>query len=395
MKFVHLSTSLKGGAGLTAIALAGIQAHFGHEAQVISRGEHQSPIDQIKSKISTLVSLTNATKSYSQVTHFSVSTIALDSIRRLNPDAVFVHNWFNLLSLQDLVDLTNQVPTIFVAHDARLATGGCHVTLGCQGHRLDCGHCPAAKIKFFSSNAKRSTDNAVHKFGKYALVTPSNWLMRELAGSRIKESAAITNVISNPSNAGMESIQEFRMKPSGNFQLLFIASDLSARYKGFDLLMKSLQLLDENAAFQTKLTLQIIGEGDVSDLPSFSPKITLNFLGRQDGGQVHRLMTESDGLIVPSLSENFPGVIGEAQLMSCLVIASNIGGIPEMVENEVSGLLFEPTPISCMNSIVRMMNLVNRSSIENTAKNRAQLRHDPQVINYEYDQVIEKLTQQW
>jgi glycosyltransferase involved in cell wall biosynthesis len=394
VKLIHLSTSLEGGAGLTAIALASLQSQFGHHTQVVSESRSHSSVNEIKSKFSTLVSLANATKSYSQVTHFSSSTIDIDEIKESNPDVVFVHNWFNLLSLQDLIEITNLFPTIFVAHDARLATGGCHVTLGCKRHHLGCSDCPAAKINFLASHAKRSTEEAVQKFGNYALVTPSNWLMQEIAGSGIMENATFTKVISNPSNATMPVTQTSGIKIDGNFQLLFIASDLRAKYKGIELLVRSLKLLDENRTVQSKINIKIIGHGEITDLPRFSSKITLEFLGRRDIGQVHRLMSESDALIVPSLSENFPGVIGEAQLMGCFVIASNIGGIPEMIENEVSGLLFEPNPISCMNSIVSMMNLENKSSIEEIARKRALRRHDRELINFEYDQVIEKLTQQ-
>ncbi len=52
---------------------------------------------------------------------------------------------------------------------------------------------------------------------------------------------------------------------------------------------------------------------------------------------------EIDILIVPSIwHENNPLVIQEAFLSKTPVIASNIGGIPELVIDGVNGLLFEP-----------------------------------------------------
>jgi glycosyltransferase involved in cell wall biosynthesis len=48
-------------------------------------------------------------------------------------------------------------------------------------------------------------------------------------------------------------------------------------------------------------------------------------------------------LVVPSLwFETYPMVIGEAMSHGLPVIASRIGGLPEIVENGVTGLLFEP-----------------------------------------------------
>ena len=48
-----------------------------------------------------------------------------------------------------------------------------------------------------------------------------------------------------------------------------------------------------------------------------------------------------DALIVPSLDEAFPTVILEAMAFQKPVIASNAGGIPEIVKDEVTGLLFK------------------------------------------------------
>ena len=48
-----------------------------------------------------------------------------------------------------------------------------------------------------------------------------------------------------------------------------------------------------------------------------------------------------DVLLVPSFDEAFPTVILEAFSMGTLVVASEVGGIPEMIENEINGFLFE------------------------------------------------------
>lgn len=50
-----------------------------------------------------------------------------------------------------------------------------------------------------------------------------------------------------------------------------------------------------------------------------------------------------DFTVVPSVwYENLPGVVYESLSYGIPVIASNIGGIPEMVEDGKNGLLFEP-----------------------------------------------------
>ena len=48
-----------------------------------------------------------------------------------------------------------------------------------------------------------------------------------------------------------------------------------------------------------------------------------------------------DLLVVPSFDEAFPTVILEAFSTGTLIVASNVGGIPEMIENKVNGFLFK------------------------------------------------------
>jgi glycosyltransferase involved in cell wall biosynthesis len=395
MKFIHLSTSLQGGAGLTALLLAEMQRESGHDSQVVTRKSELPILGGIKSKLSTAVSVANADGNYTQLTHHSISALDLKELRRIGPDQIFVHNWFNFLSLDDLVQITNEFPTIFIAHDARLATGGCHVTLGCRGHNSGCRKCPAAKCGILSSNAKKSIDLAVESFGRYGLVTPSNWLMRDIQGSSIEMLATVKKSIGNPSGVSINFSKNTSFQTNNKFHLLFVASNLDAKYKGFDLLMSSLKILDESNLLQRNLTLSIVGQGKHFNLPEFSKDIKLKFLGSQESKRVHQLMTESDALIVPSLSENYPGVIGEAQMLGCAVLASNVGGIPEMVEHGVTGMLFDPTPTSCAKLLLETLSSPEDKKLARIAKEKAQIRHDKKRINSEYDEVIKKLRPEW
>ncbi len=69
----------------------------------------------------------------------------------------------------------------------------------------------------------------------------------------------------------------------------------------------------------------------------------VEFLGIQNATQVRQIFESSSIALVPSLWENFPTVILEAMAAGCPVVASNRGGIPEMVEHEKTGLLFNAT----------------------------------------------------
>jgi len=391
MKILHLSTSVTGGAAVTANSLARIQRKFGHESTVFTREEDLSPISKLKSGISTFISLTNATSEYVQVTHFSASGISLKKIWDLNPEVIFIHNWFNFLSEEQMVTITNRFPTIFVAHDARLATGGCHVNLGCQNFRVACTPCPAAHIDKFASMAKKSIDSMVDQLGKYAIVTPSNWLMDEILESPIIQRAAVTSTIGNPAAVDLNIEIKTKSHDQKIFRILFVAAALDAKYKGFNLFLEAISNLEMTEIMEHEIEVQIVGVGGSKILPTTDSRVKIIFKGALSPTEVHQLMAESDLLVVSSLTENYPGVIAEAQLLGCAVAASKVGGIPEMVEDGISGFLFEPNESACKNAIIRAINSPNRMQIVDLAREIARARYDEGKINRKFEKLIENL----
>jgi glycosyltransferase involved in cell wall biosynthesis len=51
------------------------------------------------------------------------------------------------------------------------------------------------------------------------------------------------------------------------------------------------------------------------------------------------ILAAADVVVLPSLSEGFPFVLLEALAMGCPIVASQVNGIPEMIENHKTGLL--------------------------------------------------------
>ncbi len=94
------------------------------------------------------------------------------------------------------------------------------------------------------------------------------------------------------------------------------------------------------------LKVLIIGDGEQKDTleklaGSYNLKDKVIFMGeRQD---VPELMKIMDIFVLPSLQEGFPMTILEAMYMGLPVIASDISGIPEIIENGENGLLVPPS----------------------------------------------------
>lgn len=77
------------------------------------------------------------------------------------------------------------------------------------------------------------------------------------------------------------------------------------------------------------------------------------FKGRYDNNNINEVLSEIDVLIVPSTwYENAPLVIQEAFLAGIPVITSNIGGMKELVRNNVNGFTFEVNDSDSLKEVI-------------------------------------------
>ena len=125
--------------------------------------------------------------------------------------------------------------------------------------------------------------------------------------------------------------------------LLFLG--LITEDKGvFDLM--SLVSDNINYFYENNIVIHIGGNGEVSRLLEIinSHKLDelVKFEGWVDGTNKIELLKKVDAFILPSHAEGLPLSILEAMSFSLPIIASNVGGIPEIVENDVNGYIISP-----------------------------------------------------
>jgi glycosyltransferase involved in cell wall biosynthesis len=103
---------------------------------------------------------------------------------------------------------------------------------------------------------------------------------------------------------------------------------------------KGLQILLDAAQQAPELSLCVAGSGPQADLLASQPAV--HALGALDGDGVRAAMSDAMALVLPSIwYENFPRTIVEAFGCGLPVIASRLGALAEIVEDSVTGLLFE------------------------------------------------------
>jgi len=96
-----------------------------------------------------------------------------------------------------------------------------------------------------------------------------------------------------------------------------------------------------------KVRLTVVGDGmDKPELLEMSQRLDMEerveWKGLLPPAEVARLMRSSDALCLPSYMEGRPNVVNEAMASGLPVIAARVGGIPDMVIEGETALLFMP-----------------------------------------------------
>lgn len=125
-------------------------------------------------------------------------------------------------------------------------------------------------------------------------------------------------------------------------RLLFVGR--LAAVKGLPVLLDALAKIRSH---QPDVKLCIAGDGPdrarlATQAKSLGIEANVEFLGYQSQSQVRQLLQQTDVFVMSSFAEGVPVVLMEAMAAGVPVVATRIAGIPELVEDGVSGYLVPP-----------------------------------------------------
>ncbi len=125
-------------------------------------------------------------------------------------------------------------------------------------------------------------------------------------------------------------------------ELLFVGR--LAGVKGVPVLFEALRSL---RASSSQVHLTLIGDGPErkaleEKARTMGLQECVTFAGYQSQAEVAQALSKTDIFVLPSFAEGVPVVLMEALASSVPVITSRIAGIPELVEDQVNGLLIPP-----------------------------------------------------
>jgi glycosyltransferase involved in cell wall biosynthesis len=266
-------------------------------------------------------------------------------------DILHLHNlhgaWFDIRALPTI---SRRVPTMITLHDAWLLTGHCAYPLDCTRWTDGCGNCPSLDL-YVPLRGDRSAENAVIKraavaSSRLALACPSQWLHDMVTASGVTSDTVQARVVHNGIDTGVFSPgdkararAELGLPAECNI-LCFAARGLEgSAFKGFDTLRAALEMLGRDRAAQGNTMLVALGSDSAETRVG---GISAQFVPFVENPQrMARYYQACDIYIHPARAENFPLAVLEAMACGAPVVASAVGGIPEIVIDGDSGRLFQ------------------------------------------------------
>lgn len=171
------------------------------------------------------------------------------------------------------------------------------------------------------------------------------------------------------------------VETNGHFKIGFVG-DFSSKRKGHNLLIPAICKLIEK---EIDVELFVIGDGRELDSyqATYKQYENINFLGKMTNPM--EIVKRMDLVVVPSLADSCPNTVLEAMYNDILVIGTNKGGIPEIIDNNQA--LFEPTIDSLEKKLIE---IISNFKYKKDLKDKQQIRKKQLTFEWE-DRIIEIL----
>jgi len=174
----------------------------------------------------------------------------------------------------------------------------------------------------------------------------------------------------------------------------FVQSEYAKLGKSFEYIpapLDSQKFQDIYTSTEKKNQIVFVGrdsfEKGIDILRNIESKInaSVKYCTNLDWKDAMKIVQESQILVVPSRIESIPQVIKEAFFLQVPVIATNVGGIPELISNNITGLLVPPeNPEEMTNAINELL------SDDNTKHKLSKNAFEFINKNFSWDVLIEK-----
>lgn len=249
------------------------------------------------------------------------------------------------------LNISKQTKIVWTLHDMNPFTGGCHYDNGCFGYLNQCGACPQLGSENPNDLSRKIWLRKKSILGRIQperlqIVAPSLWLAREVGRSTLLNRFPITTIPNGLDTDAFAPRDKKAIRQALGISLsekvvLFVAHDINDPRKGFKFLAAALEGLKK----QRHMTLISIGK----KCPEFEDQVKHIHLGNIESDLLLSLIyNAADVFVIPSLQDNLPNTVMESMACGTPVAGFYTGGIPDMVRNDITGLLVPSEDVSAL-----------------------------------------------
>jgi glycosyltransferase involved in cell wall biosynthesis len=159
-------------------------------------------------------------------------------------------------------------------------------------------------------------------------------------------------------------------------------------WKGLDV------LLDACARIDRRVVVEILGDGYArGELEEQAARLNVDARFRGEVTDVRPQIEDFDVFVLPSRAENLPISILEAMASAVPVVATRVGGVPELLDEGAAGLLVDPeNPAALAGAIQSLIDdPAERQRLGEAGARRVKEYFDPHVISRKTIDLYERL----
>ena len=312
------------------------------------------------------------------------------------PSLLHLHNLHGgYFDPRALTKLSAEVPVMLTLHDAWLLSGNCAHSLGCERWKTGCGECPDISIypglKVDSTHLNWLRKKAVFEKSKLYIATPCQWLLNKVNESILASAMIEGRVIYNGVDTSIfypgdrQNARSQLGLPLDRKILLFVANGIKNNpFKDYATLREVIEIVGK----QNQEPLHFIALGDEGVKEQIG-QVTIEYIPRTtDINLVAQYYRASDIYLHAAKAETFPNTILEAMACKIPVIASDVGGISEQIDDGITGLLIPAQNAKLMaQSVISLLdNSVLREKMGEAALKKVQ---DQFTLQHQVDQYLQ------
>lgn len=301
-------------------------------------------------------------------------------------DIVHIH-WTNrgLFSIRQLAQIMSVgKPVIWTMHDMWAFTGGCHYDGNCGKYKTECKNCHCVISGKTDFTKEQQMKQKIFSNQNVYFVGCSQWMTVCAQSSSVlkrqKNIQCIPNPIDETFLKGININERLKNRkvygiPIDKKVVLFGAMSSDDDRKGGKLIQKILSKLP-------KAEFHVVVFGECEQKEEYEQNNT-TFLGAISGAEkMHEIYALSDVFIAPSIQENLGNTVMESLASGTPVVAFDIGGMPDMIINDVNGKLVKAYQVDAFAEAIQETAV--QEGMREKAINSVKNRFTPEKVGEQY-----------